>query len=180
MSFINNAINAFFNVDVVGIFDQESGDQIFSGAAIVKNEVMRDSKIFEHPLETGAVRADHKITLPNEIRMQIIIAGKKYPEVYKKMVQAFENATMLDIKAKVDFFSNMIIKAMPHSESADMLDAVAMNIHFREVRLVSLTVTEFRANNVGNPVQSSTQPTGEKNPKRSASFLFRRTARRSG
>jgi len=173
MSVLNSIINSLFKVDVSAIYNQDSGEQIFSGASIIKSSVIRDSKFMEHPLETGAIIVDHRIILPNEVRMQLIVAGKDFPNVYQRIAQAWENADKLDLKLKVGFFSDMVIKAMPHEETSDMMNAVTIDLKLRQVQLASKVVTFLKKDNVANKKQASTSAGGEKNPVKSQSILAR-------
>jgi hypothetical protein len=127
-SLINSLIG---NTGVTAAFGQ-----MFANARPLKATVRETSKVMEHPIETGAVIADHHIINPVEIDLPMIVNSQFYAATYTQIRQAFVNATLLSVKTRVGTYSNMIITAMPHEEDADMYDAITIGLHLRQVLYV--------------------------------------------
>ena len=55
----------------------------------------------EHPVESGAVITDHRIVMPIEIDLSLILASADYTDVYKAIRQYYYAATLLTIQTRV-------------------------------------------------------------------------------
>ncbi|HZZ80038.1 MAG TPA: hypothetical protein VFE62_16110 [Gemmataceae bacterium] len=110
--------------------------QMFVNARPLKATIRETSKVMEHPIESGAVIADHHIINPVEIELPLIVASQFYPATYTQLRQAFVDATLLSVKTRVGTYSNMIIAAMPHEEDAEMFDAITIGLHLKQVLFV--------------------------------------------
>lgn len=130
---INNILHAF---DGVAIFDQNY-NQLFSAAKAIKIVVKENSKLMEHPIETGAVITDHRILLPTEIEMSLILSSISYADVYKQIKQFYLNATLLIIQTRSGIYQNQLIEALPHEEDPNMFNALTIALSLKEVLYVS-------------------------------------------
>jgi hypothetical protein len=74
--------------DLVGIFTQDF-NQVFIRARPIKASVKEGAKSMEHPLETGATTTDHRIILPVEIELSMIMQAVDYRDTYEDIKQAF-------------------------------------------------------------------------------------------
>lgn len=110
--------------------------QMFANARPLKATVRETSKVMEHPVETGAVIADHHIINPVEIDLALIVNSQFYAATYTQMRQAFENATLLSVKTRVGTYSDMIVADMPHEEDAEQYDAITIGLHLKQVLFV--------------------------------------------
>lgn len=119
-------------VDVVGVFDSNFR-QLFPGARPLKARVREHSRLMEHPVETGVITSDHRIILPTEIELPVISQSADYMETYQEIKQVYLAATLLTVLTKTGAYPNMLILEMPHDESAEMFDAIAINIRFKQV-----------------------------------------------
>lgn len=127
--------------DVVGVYKQDTFIQVFAKARPIKAEIKEDSKLMEHPLENGATVVDHRIVLPVEIELSLVLLYGEYREVYEEIKQAYLNATLLSAHTKTSVYDNLIIASLPHVEDADMYDAVALALKLREVQFITVTST---------------------------------------
>lgn len=167
MSVLQNVLGAIvslFSTDVVAIYN-DSEDQVFSDSIPMKASVNPQVKSFEHPLETSVVVTDHRVLLPIEIRIQMIIPDGQYVEVYKDIRQAFENADIFSIQTKVDIFDNMLLVGIPHEEDPDKFDAITIELSFKETQFANLTIVTLPADQVSDPTQSSLIDRGVQNAK---------------
>lgn len=120
-------------LDVVAILDQESLQQIASGARPVKAAVRETARVMDYPVETGAILSDHKISNPTEVELICIIPQEEYQTAYQEIRNAWVNATLLSIQTRTGTYRNMIISDMPHEEDPEMFTAVTQAIRFREI-----------------------------------------------
>jgi hypothetical protein len=138
-NFINNLIptSAY---DSVAIFDTLF-NQLFKNARSIKVVVKENSKLMEHPIETGAVITDHRIVLPTEIEMSLILASSDYADVYAQIKQFYLNATLLIVQTRAGIYTNQLIEALPHEEDPNMYNALTIALSLKQVLFVSAVVT---------------------------------------
>ena len=138
-NFINNLIptSAY---DSVAIFDTLF-NQLFKNARSIKVVVKENSKLMEHPIETGAVITDHRIVLPTEIEMSLILASSDYADVYAQIKQIYLNANLLIVQTRAGIYTNQLIEALPHEEDPNMYNALTIALSLKQVLFVSAVVT---------------------------------------
>jgi hypothetical protein len=154
-----NIINTLLpsaSVDTVAIFDQNY-HQLFKQAKSIKAVIKEQSKLMEHPIETGAIITDHRIVLPIEIDLSMILASSDYQDVYKSIRQYFFDATLLIVQTRAGIYKNQIISALPHEEDPTMYDALTIALSLKQVLYVSAQYT----NTPKYPNNSSTIDRGQ-------------------
>lgn len=145
-------------VDVVAITGP-GFSPIFAGARPLVAEVHESAALMEHPLETGAVIADHIVFDPTEISLPVVCVGEEvYRNTYALIRAAFKAGTILTVTTRTGSYPSMVIIEMPHEETPGAFDAIAIRILLREAVFVkpatgSLTDTK-------DAKQSSTQSRG--------------------
>lgn len=162
------------SVDVVGVFNQ-SFQQLFVTARPIKATVKEDSKLMEHPLETGATIIDHTIILPYEIELSLILKRGEYRDVYERIRQSFLNREIVLVQTKTALYDNMIIQSMPHEEEAELFDTIALALKLRHVQIVQAQFAKLPPRSVRNPANASTVDRGQQQgaqSSRGASVLF--------
>jgi hypothetical protein len=123
-------------VDAVAIYDQNY-NQLFQQAKSIKVVVKENSKLMEHPLETGSILTDHRIILPTEIEMSLVLSSTDYTDVYKSISQYYYNATLLIVQTRAAIYANQLIEAIPHEEDPNMYDALTIALSLKQILLVS-------------------------------------------
>jgi hypothetical protein len=165
------SVMSLFGVDVVGIYDNDTYDQLFSTARPVKANIKRDAKVMSHPIEQGALVQDFMIFQPVEIELSLILASDgEYQAVYKAIEACFLSGNLVSIQTKANVFPNMLIEAMPHEESPDMFDAIPLAVKLHEVQQVVVQYQALTASNVQQPADQSTVNTGTQQPHQSALY----------
>ncbi len=153
------------SADVVAVLNQETFEQLFPDARPYKVVVNPTSKIMEHPLETGATITDHRVIMPLEIELSVFLTSRgnvqDYRSVYAQLNQAYQKADLLTIQTRTSSYRNMIIYEIPHSEDAEMFDAVAVAVKLREAKYVEPQYATLKPENVADKKQSSTVAKGE-------------------
>lgn len=123
--------------DEVGLFDAQFRPLVPDGVPI-KATVTQPSKVMEHPLEDGATVADHRVFQPVEIELSMVAPL----ESYQQLLAIYRQTQTLVVRTKVGTFPDMIIETLPHDETPDVFDKVAIAIKLREVQFVE---TQFQA-----------------------------------
>lgn len=159
----NNENTATAAQDVVGVFDS-SLNQIFEEARALKAVVKEEAKVMEHPLEDGSSITDHKIILPIEIELSLVIQADDYKSVYDKIKEYYLGNELIAVQTRTGEYSSMVIQSMPHDETADMFDTVAIAMKLKEVKLVQPQFGSLPPKKVANPNNSSTVKKGEQQP----------------
>ncbi|POP42321.1 hypothetical protein CHU32_03545 [Superficieibacter electus] len=122
--------------DVVAVLDS-SFRQIFPDARPIKATVKEEAKAMQHPVESGASVVDHRVILPVEIKLSLIIPGDAYRDVYQQIRQYWLRGDLLTVQTLAGTYQNMMISGMPHDESSDLIDALPMEITLVEQKIAS-------------------------------------------
>lgn len=124
-------------VDVVAI--TSSGFlPLFSSARPLTASVYEFADVMEHPLETGAVIADHIVFKPVEIELPLLCVGEvAYRSTYAAIRATFAAGTLLTIRTRTGSYPNMVITDLPHDELPDAFDAISIRLRLREARFVT-------------------------------------------
>lgn len=164
------SILSMFGVDVVGIYDNDTFDQIFNTARPVKANINRQAKVMEHPIESGALVQDFIIILPVEIELSLLLTGDEYAATYQAIKNYFLTGTQVSIQTRADVFPNMLIQGMPHEESPDMFDVIPLALKFKQIQQVLVQYQQLSATQTTQPQDQSTVNAGAKQPQESALY----------
>lgn len=146
--------------DVVAILDSNYG-QLFAKARAIKATIIRDSKAMEHPLETGSTITDHRIILPTKIELSMLLTSEDYSSVYQQIRDCFISGELLIVQTRADSFTSMIIEKMPHDETPELYDGIALALSLKEAFFVQ---PQFSSVKVARPKDSNTVKQGQKQP----------------
>lgn len=161
--------------DVVGVYTQ-SFVQVFLGARPLKASVKPNSRLMDHPLETGAIISDHRIILPVEIELSMILQSKDYPEAYRQIIQLYSSGTLLIVQTRSGVYKNQIIQQPPNEEDAEMYDVLSVALKLRQVQFTSAQFGILPK----NPSNNSTVPRGQQQAQQSPESAAHALARASG
>ena len=156
---ITNILNTLlptFAFDSVAVFTQDF-TQIFRNARPIKAVVKEQAKVMEHPVESGVTITDHRIILPIEIELSLILASADYQSVYSNIKQYYLNATLLTIQTRSGVYQNQLIASMPHEEDPTQYNVLTVALSLKEVIFVSAQYTTLPKKSG----DSSTVKTGE-------------------
>lgn len=129
---------------------------VFSSARPLTASVYEDAKVMEHPLETGAIIADHIVFQPVEIDLPMACVGEvAYRSTYAAIRGAFLAGTLLTVQTRTGTYPSMVLMEMPHEETPNAFDAITLRLRLREARFVT-PKTGLSTDQVQNPAQSST------------------------
>lgn len=151
--------------DVVCVLDATL-TQVFERARPIKAVVKEESKAMEHPLETGAVVTDHRVIMPTEIELSMVLASEDYRGVYRQVRDLYYKGDLLTVQTRTDSYRNMAIVAIPHEETADLADGATLALALKEVQYVEAQFTELK---VSRPRDTKTVQRGEQQPQATTS-----------
>jgi len=158
--------------DVVAVLASDFS-QVFQNARAIKATVGRGSKAMEHPLETGATVTDHRIILPVTVELSLLLTTENYRAVYQQVRDLFKRGELLTVQTRVDSFPSMLIEKMPHEETAEIFDGVALALSLKEAQFVQ---PQFSALKVAQPKDSNTVQRGQQQPTETPPAAGRRTS----
>lgn len=123
--------------DVVGIFDADFQQLVPDGRPI-KATVKPATKFMEHPLEDGSTIVDHRVFLPIEIELTMVLQGpQESAAVYQRVREIFRQAETITVQTKTGSYPSMAIESMPHDETPEVFDAVPLVLKLREAQFVA-------------------------------------------
>lgn len=160
---ITNIINTLlptFAFDSVAVFSQDF-TQLFKNARPIKAVIKEQAKVMEHPVENGATITDHRIILPIEIELSLILSSDDYQSVYANIRQYYLNATLLTIQTRSGVYQNQLISSLPHEEDPSQYNVLTIALSLKEVIFVSAEYTTLPKKSAN----TSTVKTGEQQAK---------------
>lgn len=171
--FIQNLIPST-KQDLVFILD-EKYKQILPKAKIVDVRVKTSARTMEHPIENGSIITDHRILLPTEIDLTVVLNSQDYSDIFSSILQYYIQGTLLVVQTKVCVYQNMVLTEIPHSENSEMLDAIAIILSFKQVQLVSAQYNispkkQANTNTVQKGTQQGTTANGDQTEKATTGY----------
>lgn len=163
-STLQNFNMASYAEDVVMVLDPSTGDQVLTSAHLMKCNVLRGSRVMDHPLENGSIVSDYRIVLPIEIEMGILVDSTDGTDTYDELLTLFNNATFLTVQTNAGTFDNLIIENTPHDETPDMFGILQLTVRFREILLVTVQFQALAPTDVAVSSDASTIQRGEQTP----------------
>lgn len=151
-------------MDVTAIFN-ESGEQLFPTAKLLKASIAPSNTFAQHTVEDGTVVSDNKIINQVRISIPMVLDSNDYKDVYKAIQDASNNAVTLSIQTRVSTFNKMYIESYPSEESAAMFDTVSMVVNFVEQITGTIVIKKLAAPDVSNRSDVDTEDRGEQLPK---------------
>lgn len=122
--------------DVVAVFTQDF-TQVFPRARAIKAVVKEEAKVMEHPVETGAIITDHRIILPVEIELSLILLAGDYADTYRQIRSYYLNSTLLVVQTRSGVYQNQMIQGMPHEEDPEQQNVLALALKMKQVQFAT-------------------------------------------
>lgn len=134
---ILESILPFFGGKTVFVTMQD-GTEVFPQAKILKAAISPESRPMEHPVESGATITDHRIILPTEIELSLVLSTENYRDIYKQIATLYAQGTILTVQCRAGTFTNQLIQSIPHTEDAEQYNAIIMSLKLKQV-LIAIT-----------------------------------------
>jgi len=152
------------SADIVAVFDDQF-NQVFTNGRPIKAMINEDSKVMEHPVETGATITDHSVILPVEIELSLILSAGEFRNIYQQIRQLFFQRKLLTVQTKTDSYRNMLIQKLPHDEDPELFNVIALALSLKEVLFVTPQFGTLPPSKVENKSNASTVQKGQQQPK---------------
>lgn len=146
-------------VDLVGLFDEDFR-QVAEGARPIKAIVREEARVMDHPIEDGSTITDHRVMLPVEIELSLILSNPA--DDYARLRSLYRAAELLTVQTNATSYPDMLIAGMPHDESPDMFGAVPLALQLRQVITVEAQFQALPPRQVAEPRNASTRNNGQK------------------
>lgn len=150
--------------DVIAVLTTTGFNQVFANARALKLSIAEDSKVMEHPLEDGTTVTDHRIINPVSAELSAICASVDYPSVYQQIKDLFRRGELLTVQTRVDSYSPMIIEKIPHEETSDVFDGIAISITLKQAKFVTPQYSALPPRKVAAKKDSDTAKRGQQQP----------------
>lgn len=169
MSFLSanlllNVIGLAFKQKEVAIYNETREvltGGFMNGTSVLNCRVVEDSRLCEHPTESGVMITDHKVINPVEIDIRLSVPSIGYNAIYNELENLFMQSTELRIKTKAGWFYNMVLQGLPHEESPESYDRIVFDLHFSEIIKITPQFVKLELANVKNITDSDTKKLGE-------------------
>jgi hypothetical protein len=149
--------------DDVKVLD-ENLTEIFTNAELMRATIREESRPMEHPIETGAIITDHRVIMPVEINLSILVEYQYVKDVYNQIKQIYNDGKFVIVQTRSADYRNQFIMALPHEESAEREGVIVIALRLKEAQVVSSQSSGVQVS-PSNPSNESTVDSGIKEPK---------------
>lgn len=149
------------------IFWQKEGEsltEVLSGLQITRAALEDTAKLFEHPIETGAVITDHEIFEPKSIVIQAYISNDD-ASTLTELEQLYLSGTALKIRIGNKIINNAVISSKPIEITGEVFDKTLYSISLKEYFEVTPQYVAMPPNKVQNKANASRTNKGVKQAK---------------
>lgn len=136
----------------------EDGEEVLENAAIISCRISDQSKLMEHPIESGAKISDHKVFEPRTIELTIALTSNGYASEYRQLFNLYRDCTIMKLQTKAQVYNNLQIESIPHEEKVETMNRMIFNVKLKEAIVVT---SQFVKGTVGKTRQASNSPTVE-------------------
>ena len=150
--------------------DEENLTEVLTGLQITRIAIEDNAKLFEHPIETGAVITDHEIFDPNRGVIQAYISNDD-AETLTELMQLYKSGTPLKIRAGNQIIPKALIASKPFEINGAVFDKTLYSISFKEYYEVTPTDSKMPPRKVRNKANASRVNKGMKQAKK-RSWLY--------
>lgn len=150
--------------DEVAIIDQTTFKPLFDGVQFLKAKTSNTTSVMSHPVEDGSKVSDHVVFNLVEIEMSAILPITD-KTAYYQIREYYKKSILVAVQTRTDYYSNMVISAIPDDEDAEMFSSVAMGIKLTEFRaVVPVVVKAPKVSKAKKKKQTPKKDTGKKQP----------------
>lgn len=163
------------NQDLVAILDGQTFRPLFGLASVTSVTVRETSKLTTFAVEDGTQRTDHRVIDPVEIDLPLLLT-EQTRDLYQQLRAAYLEGRYLIIQTKVGSYPSMMVYEIPHDETPDTGDAIAIAVKLREIMTYTPEFGALPPRKVTNPAQASTVQKGQQQTTESPPATRRRAS----
>ena len=134
-------------------------------SVIMYADVKESSRVMEHPLENGAVVADHQVQMPVEIRLQIVMPYYLYDDIVEDLRKLKETGQLVSVHTKGGVYTDMVFVDIPHREAVDNVSRLSFDCTLRQAMQVQGQTSQLTEKDVVHVSDASTVKGGLKQGK---------------
>lgn len=142
----------------------EDGEEVLADASIISCRVDDQSKLMEHPIESGAKISDHKVFEPRSIDMTIAFTADGYAEEYRQLFNLYRDCTIMKLQTKAQVYNNLQIESIPHEEKVETMNRMIFNIKLKEAIVVTAQFVKATIVKAKKAPDKPTEEVGQKPP----------------
>ena len=143
----------------------ENLTEVLTGLQITRIAFEDNAKLFEHPIETGAVITDHEIFDPCKVVIQAYISNDD-ASTLTELEQLYLSGTPLKIRAGNKIIPKAIIASKPFEINGTIFDKTLYSIAFKEYFEVTPTYSKMPPRKVRKKANASRVNKGVKQAKK--------------
>lgn len=140
MSLLNTLV-PLPQADVIAILDDE-GNQILTDGHAMSVDLVENSTLFSHPVETNFVITDGKVVDPVIATFTILFEGDLYKKGYDDIKSLFLSSARLALQTRTGTYENMILESIPHEETPEVFDSIIMRLSLKEALTFSTVIVD--------------------------------------
>lgn len=141
---------------------QRADNVIGLQAVIMDMEARETSRIMEHPIESGAMIADHKVQDPDEVIIRMVMPYYFYDEIVRELQDYKRGSVPLNIHTKKGIYRNMQLCDIPHIENVSNVSRLTFNLRFRQAMVVQPQYIKLPKEAVKKKKNADTVQSGQK------------------
>lgn len=145
---------------MIRVLDNDTFFPLLVTAHPMRIDVKDEKRATKFPVETGALRSDHVIDELTEISVEFLMIGMLGRLHFEELRMFYESKRLVTVVCDMGVYPDMLIEAMPHTESPSMLSTGAAQLRFVEWREVAPEYGELQQEDVAAPQHASTQQRG--------------------
>lgn len=146
--------------DLIAILNADDFTQVFPLAALMQVTVRELAKIPSFTVEDGTDRADNFVELPTEIDIPLLLQENQR-SVFASIKQAWKKQSSFIVQTKVETYKDMCIYEMPHDETGEQGDSIAVTLKLRAIIAVTPEYGALPPRKVADKSQASTVKKGQ-------------------
>ena len=148
---------------IIQFFDNDTKEVIFKSSNITSLDAKLNKQATKYQVEDGTERNNHIIEKAKEIDVSLVLTKADEKEniaSFQELLDYFNNNKLVTVQTKMNIYNNMLIEAIPHSESKDIFYGCTISMHLTEWREVKPEYGELKQEQVKDNKHSDTQKTG--------------------
>lgn len=148
---------------IIQFFDNDTKEVIFKSTNIASLDAKLNKQATKYQVEDGTERNNHIVEKAKEIDVSLVLTKTDEKEniaSFQELLDYFNNNKLVTVQTKMNIYNNMLIEAIPHSESKDIFYGCTISMHLTEWREVKPEYGELRQEQVKDKKHSDTQKTG--------------------
>lgn len=157
-------------IPVTALLDAD-GNQLLETVNLMSLSCQSSKQFAQHTLENAENISDHVFDLQDRVNLTVILNPDDYQPVYQEIKNLFNDLTEFIIQTKVETYTGMYLEALPHEESARMIDTISIQLPFVQQMTAAAEVVGLPPESVANQSDANSVDVGNKRPQSSGTLL---------